>query len=69
MTQIRERTKPIGLARKEIVRAANRYINRRGRQSPLKMRQLQQAVAIVRHNQLVKPSVLEVAGFNAKKGR
>lgn len=52
------------LARRLILRAASQgYGKRYG------MRQLNQAVCRVRRFQLVKPSILEAAGFKAKEGR
>jgi hypothetical protein len=51
-------------ARHEILKAANA-----GRRFPLRMRHIQQAVCIVRQRQLVKPKVLEAAGYNAHSNR
>jgi hypothetical protein len=52
-------------ARRIIVEAANRHILNGRRSEPLNVRQINEAVAVVRHNRLVKPDVLVAAGFKA----
>lgn len=62
-------------ARERIVQAANRLIlsrsRRHGRYTALllSMRQVERAVFVCRQNQLVKPKVLETAGYRAKRAR
>lgn len=65
-------------ARHAIVAAASRHRQRRNARGlgrvqflapPLAMRHLNEAVAIVRHNGLVKPNVLAAAGFRPERRR
>lgn len=56
-------------ARWQIIQAANRY-KRSVRHQPLfGMRQLQQAVFMVRQRQLVSAATLDAAGFRPVRGR
>jgi hypothetical protein len=57
-------------ARHKIVQAANRYAVGATplRRAGYTMRQLQQAVAVVRRHNLVTDGTLALAGFNAKAG-
>lgn len=50
-------------ARRAILAAANAHILAGHRSEPLNTRQINQAVAVVRHHGLVKPDVLVAAGF------
>lgn len=53
-------------ARETILKAASRH---RPWDKPLGRRHIQQAVAICRHNGLVRPEVLRRAGYNTTKRR
>ena len=60
---------PMRTARSEILAAANKGANRAFTGSSYRMRHIQEAVFRCRQFQLVKPQVLEAAGFNPKRTR
>lgn len=67
------KVRPVASPREEILAAANKTRSSMGL-PPLSKRHTNQAVAIVRHKNLVGPDVLEAAGFNSdgprfRKGR